>query len=292
MSTCHDHQYLDLVRHVIAKGVRKPNRTGVDTIGVFGYHMRFDLRDGSIPLLTTKQMHTRSIIHELLWYLQGDTNIKYLTNNKVTIWDEWADENGDLGPVYGHQWRSWRQYKVVPAHVEGTEWIPNSYRVEFIDQIAALVDKLRTNPNDRRMIVSAWNVGELEDMALPPCHYTFQCYVKPNAVGDLELSLMLNQRSCDVGLGVPFNIVQYSILLRMLAWVVGMVPGELIWNGGDVHIYENHVEPLLGQLTNQPYPSPVLSFARSVNSIDDFKYEDFQILGYQSHGKIPMVVAV
>jgi thymidylate synthase len=275
MSSYHDYQYLDLVRHVIAKGVRKPNRTGVDTIGVFGYQMRFDLRDGTIPMLTSKKMHTKSIIHELLWYLQGGTNTQYLVDNGVTIWDEWADENGNLGPVYGHQWRHWL----------GSDGIE-------VDQVAMLVDKLRNAPNDRRMIVSAWNVGDLNRMALPPCHYAFQCYVTPKPDGKPELSLLLNQRSCDVGLGVPFNIVQYSILLRMLAWVAGMVPGEFIWNGGDVHVYENHIEPLLTQVGNNPYASPTLSFTRDVNDIDGFQYDDFKILGYTSHGKIPMEVAV
>jgi thymidylate synthase len=285
MSAYHDTQYLDLVRRVLDHGVRKPNRTGVDTLGVFGHQMIFNLDDGTIPLLTTKMMHVRSIIHEILWYLQGGTNIQYLKDNNVSIWDEWADENGNLGPVYGHQWRNWNTHQ--------RQWISSSeYRDVTVDQIAILVDKLKNNPNDRRLIVSAWNVGELEQMALPPCHYAFQCYVTPDPNGPGELSLMLNQRSCDVGLGVPFNVVQYSILLRMLAEVTGLRPGRFIWNGGDVHVYTNHVDGLREQLERVPLPSPRFEFARRVESIDDFKYDDFKIIDYSSHSKIHLPVAV
>lgn len=327
MPAYHDKQYLDLVTHVMEHGVRKPNRTGVDTVSVFGHQMRFDLRDGSIPMLTTKKMHTRSIIHEILWYLQGADNIKYLNDNKVTIWDEWADENGYLGPVYGKQWRQWPIYEIEEWDNPSDE--PLYYvHATHIDQISELINRLRNNPNDRRMIVSAWNVGQLHEMALPPCHYTFQCYTKPMTVKErilwasksyyvydlfnvpedriesmldevgvpkYELSLMLNQRSCDIGLGVPFNIVQYSILLRMLAEVTNMAPGEFIWNGGDAHIYVNHFDALHQQLKNAQvsmYPSPTFRFAREITDIDDFKYEDFVIDGYESWPVIKMDVAV
>lgn len=304
----HDRQYLELVRTVLDKGVYKPNRTGVGTLSIFGHQMKFDLRDQTIPMLTTKKMFTRGIIHEILWYLQGADNIKYLKDNNVTIWDEWAREDGGLGPVYGFQWRKW----------------PTA--TGDIDQIARLVDKLKNNPNDRRMIVSAWNVGQLEEMALPPCHYVFQCYARPLTtmervyeagrlyhsseiientndttvdgwldevnIPKYELSLLLNQRSCDVGLGVPFNIVQYSILTRMLAHVANMTPGDFIWNGGDVHVYENHVAALEEQLKRTPLQSPTFRFARKIDSIDDFKYDDFEIVNYSSHPTIKMDVAV
>ena len=293
----HDLDYLRLVSIALSQGIQKPNRTGVDAYSIFGFQMRFDLRDGTIPMLTTKKMHTKSIIHELLWYLQGGTNIKYLTDNGVTIWDEWADEKGNLGPVYGKQWRNWEGPAKFESYSDFStgeqcddegEYFPG----DVIDQVAVLVDKLKNNPNDRRLIVSAWNVGELEDMALPPCHYAFQCFVTPKEDGPSELSLMLNQRSCDVGLGVPFNIVQYSILLRMLAEVVGMVPGEFIWNGGDIHVYENHREQLKDQLRRVPHPSPTLRFTRKVTDIDDFRFEDFEIVDYTSHPAIRMDVAV
>jgi thymidylate synthase len=266
----HDLQYLDLIEYIIKCGVWKENRTGVRTKSVFGQQMIFDLSDGTIPLLTTKQMHTKSIIHELLWYLMGTGNIKYLQDNGVRIWNEWANEHGDLNRVYGVQWRHW----MGPNNIE-------------TDQIAVLVDTLKNNPNDRRMMVSAWNVGELDQMALPPCHFHFQCYVANN-----KLSMMLNQRSCDVGLGIPFNIVQYSLLLRMLAEVTDLEPGELIWNGGDVHIYENHIHLLAEQVHREVYPSPTFKFARKVTDIDDFKFEDFIIEGYEAHPSIKMNVAV
>ena len=322
----HDKQYLDLVQHVMDNGVYKGDRTGTGTYSVFGYTMRFDLRDGTIPMLTSKKMHTKSIIHEILWYLQGADNAKYLQDNGITIWDEWTDADGYLGPIYGKQWRLWTSNKL--CEYETTPDGRTTYLVDtiHIDQIASLVDKLRNSPDDRRMIVSAWNVADLGEMRLPPCHYVFQCRTRPlsqrervlyasrqYSVYDLtnvpsteidvildnagvptrELSLMLNQRSCDVGLGVPFNIVQYSILLRMLAEVVNMAPGEFIWNGGDVHIYANHVEGLKEQLARPLlYQSPTLTFARPVESIDDFQYSDFVIQGYESHPKIPLPVAV
>ena len=269
MSQWHDFQYFHIVRHAL-KGVNKTDRTGTGTRSVFGHEERFALTDGSIPLLTTKKMHTKSVIHELLWYLRGDTNTKYLNENGVTIWDEWATESGELGPVYGEQWRA---------------WVDNTGRC--IDQIANVVEMLRTNPDSRRMVVSAWNVGQLEDMALPPCHYSFQFWT-----ADGKLSMIMNQRSCDVGLGVPYNIVQYSILLRMIAQVTGFVPGELIWRGGDVHVYNNHIEALTEQVERDPYPSPILKLNPNVKEIDDFKYSDFDIVGYKSHPKITMEVSV
>jgi thymidylate synthase len=292
----HDLPYLDLIEYIIKCGVWKENRTGIRIKSVFGQQMIFDLSDGTIPLLTTKQMHTKSIIHELLWYLMGTGNIKYLQDNGVRIWNEWADENGDLGPVYGQQWRKWKTQPI--NHPEAPKvldmpWftaagLTRTYTYpDEIDQIAVLIDTLKNNPNDRRMIVSAWNVGEIDQMALPPCHYMFQCYVANN-----KLSMILNQRSCDVGLGIPFNIVQYSLLLRMLAEVTNLEPGELIWNGGDVHIYENHIHLLAEQVHREVYPSPTFKFARRVTDIDDFKFEDFLIEGYQSHPSIKMTVAV
>jgi thymidylate synthase len=330
----HDAEYNKLVEYILENGVRKPNRTGIDTIGVFAYQMRFDLRDGTIPLLTTKKMHTRSIIHEILWYLKGDGNIQYLKDNNVTIWDEWADENGNLGPVYGVQWRKWPTYqprgdqaRYVFNDQDATR---DNWYVEGtpIDQITNVINALRYNPWDRRMIVSAWNVAEISNMALPPCHYTFQFYTRPMSyeerlelfgrkydMNDLfwemsqtgetieqvldsidfptyELSLMLNQRSCDVGLGVPFNVVQYSILLRMFCEVANMLPGEFIWSGADVHVYENHIDALKEQITRTPYPSPTFKFGRVVNHIDDFTFDDFVIENYESHPTIKMDVAV
>lgn len=319
--TYHDQTYLELISYVLEEGVRKENRTGVPTFGVFGCTMRFNLKDGSIPLLTTKKMHVRSIIHELLWYLNAGDNVQYLHDNGVTIWDEWAAKDGSLGPVYGYQWRKWKKYIEIPEHVMGYEYVPREFKVDEIDQIAGLIRTLKGNPDDRRMIVTAWNVADLGYMALPPCHYSFQCYTKPrpsvDCIWDLstksgltsfetskveelfkehnvptrELSMIVNQRSCDVGLGVPFNIVQYSLLLRMLCEVVNMTPGELIWNGGDVHIYENHLAQLKEQIVRQPFESPTFKFARKVDSIDGFKYEDFVIEGYQSHAAIKMDVA-
>lgn len=282
----HDVPYLNMVQDIFDNGVLKPNRTGVDTYSVFSRQMRFNLKDGSIPLLTTKKMHTRSIIYEILWYLRGETNIKYLNDNNVTIWDEWADENGELGPVYGYQWRKWSI--VTGTRIEMEDGVKVIKPVtKHIDQIAQLIDTLKRNPNDRRLIVSAWNVGQLPAMALPPCHYAFQFWV-----GDGKLSCMLNQRSCDVGLGVPFNIVQYSIITHMIAHVTGLEPGEFIWNGGDVHIYVNHIDPLKRQLKRKPHPSPYLTLNPDVNNIDDFVYEDFEIHDYQCHPGIKMEVAV
>lgn len=280
----HDTGYLKLVQDILVNGTIKENRTGMDTISVFSRQLRFNLNDESIPLLTTKKMHTRSIIHELLWYLMGESNIKYLQDNGVRIWNEWADENGDLGPVYGHQWRKWP--KVHPTIINWEGKNPTA-KITEIDQIGNVINMLRTNPNDRRMIVSAWNVADVEDMALPPCHYAFQFYVADN-----KLSCMLNQRSCDVPLGVPFNIVQYSILTRMIAQVTGFEAGEFIWNGGDVHIYMNQIEAMGEQITRTPYPSPRLILNPDIKEINDFKYDDFDIVGYEHHPIIKMEVSV
>lgn len=282
----HDYPYIDLVYDILENGVRKSNRTGVDTISVFGRQMRFDLSDGSIPMLTTKKMHVRSIIHEILWYLQGNTNVKYLQDNNVRIWNEWADENGNLGPVYGYQWRKWP--KAVGAKINWETDPPTAeVEYEYIDQVSKVIETLKKNPNDRRMIVNSWNVAMLDEMALPPCHYTYQFYV-----ADGKLSCKLTQRSCDVGLGVPFNIVQYSILTHMFAKVTRYQPGEFIWEGGDVHIYENHIEPLREQCSRKPFASPYLKLDPTIRDIDNFKYEDFEIVGYQSHPTVKMEVAV
>ena len=262
-------QYLDLVRHVLDEGAPKKDRTGVGTLAVFGYQMRFDLKE-SFPCLTTKKLHLRSIIRELLWFLKGDTNIAYLKKHKVSIWDEWADENGDLGPVYGKQWRSW-------TGADGRS----------VDQIQRLIDLLETDPDSRRMLVNAWNVGQLEEMALTPCHCLFQFYVAQG-----KLSCQLYQRSCDVGLGLPFNIPSYSLLTLMLSQVCGLEPGEFVWSGGDVHIYLNHVDPLKEQLTRQPRPLPTMTIKDRDQDIFHFRYDDFELLGYDPHPAIRMEIAV
>ena len=261
--------YLDLLSHVLRHGVEKSDRTGTGTLSVFGYQMRFDLAKG-FPLLTTKKLHTRSIIHELLWFLQGSTNIDYLRANKVTIWDEWANAQGELGPVYGYQWRSW------PAG-DG----------RHIDQMAQVVDSIQNNPDSRRHIVCAWNVGDVDKMALPPCHVLFQFYV-----ADDKLSCQLYQRSCDIFLGVPFNIASYSLLTAMIAQVTGLQPGEFIHTLGDAHIYLNHLEQVKLQLTREPRPLPVLKLNPEVKSIFDFRYEDFSIEGYEPHPHIKGKIAV
>ena len=262
-------QYLDLMGHVLNNGTQKHDRTGTGTISTFGYQMRFDLSKG-FPLLTTKKLHLRSIIYELLWFLTGDTNIAYLKENKVRIWDEWADENGELGPVYGHQWRSWPK--------------PNG---DHIDQITQLVEQLKDNPDSRRHIVSAWNVSDVENMALPPCHCLFQFYV-----ADGKLSCQLYQRSADTFLGVPFNIASYALLTMMLAQVCDLKPGDFIHTFGDVHIYSNHLEQVELQLSREPKPLPVMNINPNVRSIFDFKYEDFQLLNYEPHPHIKGAVAV
>ncbi|MCL4803167.1 MAG: thymidylate synthase [Anaerolineae bacterium] len=262
-------QYLDLMRHVLENGTRKEDRTGVGTISVFGYQMRFDLVDG-FPLVTTKKVHLRSIIHELLWFLRGETNVRSLQENGVTIWDEWADETGELGPVYGHQWRSW-------AAADG----------HTIDQIAQVVEQIKSKPDSRRHIVSAWNVGEIDRMALPPCHCLFQFYV-----ADGRLSCQLYQRSADIFLGVPFNIASYALLLMMVAQVTDLVPGEFVHTLGDAHLYLNHLEQVNLQLTREPFPLPTMALNPTVRSIFDFRYEDFTLGDYQSHPRIAAPIAV
>ena len=261
--------YLDLLRHIQAHGTVKNDRTGTGTISTFGYQMRFDLSEG-FPVLTTKRLHLRSIIHELLWFLRGDTNIAYLRENGVTIWDEWADADGNLGPVYGSQWRSW------PA--------PDG---RHIDQIAQVVDQIERNPDSRRLIVSAWNVAEIDRMALPPCHALFQFYV-----ADGRLSCQLYQRSADVFLGVPFNIASYALLTMMIAQVTGLVPGEFVHTLGDAHIYLNHREQVALQLTRTPRPLPVMRINPDVRSIIGFRYEDFSLDGYDPYPSIKAPVAV
>ena len=262
-------QYLDLCKRVLTEGTEKHDRTGTGTISVFGHQMRFDLADG-FPLLTTKKLHLKSIIYELLWFLQGDTNVKYLQEHGVRIWNEWADENGELGPVYGHQWRSWPDYN------GGT-----------IDQISNVVEQIKHNPDSRRMIVSAWNVAEVEKMALPPCHSLFQFYV-----ADGKLSLQLYQRSADIFLGVPFNIASYALLLQMMAQVTGLKAGTFVHTFGDAHIYLNHLEQVKLQLTREPRPLPQMHINPDVKDIFSFKYEDFQLEGYNPHPHIAGAVSV
>jgi len=261
--------YLDLLSHILENGAEKGDRTGTGTRSVFGYQMRFNLAEG-FPILTTKKLHIRSIIHELLWFLQGDTNIKYLQDNKVSIWDAWADENGNLGPVYGHQWRSW------PAG-----------NGETIDQIANLVNSLKNNPNSRRHIVSAWNVADVDNMALPPCHCLFQFYVANG-----KLSCQLYQRSADVFLGVPFNIASYALLTHMLAIVCDLEVGDFVHTFGDAHLYNDHLEQARLQVTRKPMSLPQLKINRKVASIFDFKFEDFEIMDYESHPHIKAKVSV
>lgn len=262
-------QYHDLLQHILDNGTKKEDRTGTGTISVFGYQMRFDLSEG-FPCVTTKKLHLRSIIHELLWFLQGDTNIKYLKDNQVRIWDEWADENGNLGPVYGYQWRSW------PDGHGGT-----------IDQITKLVDSLKNNPDSRRHIVSAWNVADVDNMALPPCHTLFQFYV-----ADGKLSCQLYQRSADTFLGVPFNIASYALLTMMLAQVCGYEPGDFVHTFGDAHIYSNHLEQVELQLSRDCRPLPTMKINPEVKNIFDFKYEDFELINYDPHPHIKGEVAV
>jgi thymidylate synthase len=261
--------YEDLLRDVLANGAHKSDRTGTGTRSVFGRQLRFDLAEG-FPLITTKRVHFKSIAYELLWFLRGESNVGWLRDNGVTIWDEWADERGELGPVYGVQWRSW------PAP-DGTH----------IDQIAQVIDQLRSNPDSRRIIVSAWNVADIPDMALAPCHAFFQFYV-----ADGRLSCQLYQRSADMFLGVPFNIASYALLTLMVAQQVGLEPGEFVWTGGDVHIYDNHLEQVAEQLSRDPFPAPTLRFARKPESIFDYTFEDFVVADYQHHPAIRAAVAV
>jgi thymidylate synthase len=262
-------QYLDLMRHVRLHGVKKEDRTGTGTCSVFGHQMRFDLEQG-FPLVTTKKLHLRSIIYELLWFIKGETNVKYLRENKVTIWDEWADANGDLGPVYGAQWRSW------PARDGGT-----------IDQLADVIARIKKSPDSRRLIVTAWNPADVDKMALPPCHNMFQFYVANG-----KLSCQLYQRSADIFLGVPFNIASYALLTHMIAKVTGLGVGDFVHTLGDAHIYSNHLEQADLQLTRKPKPLPQLVIKRDISSIDDFQFEDFEITGYDPDPSIKAPVAV
>lgn len=262
-------QYLDLCRHILDNGVKKEDRTGTGTVSVFGYQMRFNLAEG-FPLLTTKKMHLKSIIYELLWFLRGDTNIKYLNEHGVTIWDEWADENGDLGPIYGYQWCSWR-----------------TRNGETVDQITEVIRDIKTNPNSRRLLVSAWNVGEIGQMALPPCHCFFQFYVAGG-----KLSCQMYQRSADVFLGVPFNIASYALLTMMIAQVCGLQLGEFIHTFGDTHIYLNHMEAVNLQLSREPRPLPLMRLNPEISSIFDFHYEDFKLLNYDPHPSIKGAISV
>jgi thymidylate synthase len=262
-------QYLDLMQHVKENGIKKEDRTGTGTLSVFGYQMRFNLASG-FPLVTTKKCHVRSIFHELLWFLKGDTNIKYLKDNGVSIWDEWADELGNLGPVYGSQWRSWP----TPSG-------------DKIDQISNIINQIKTNPDSRRIIVSAWNVSEIENMALPPCHAFFQFYVADN-----KLSCQLYQRSADIFLGVPFNIASYALLTMMVAQVCGLELGDFVHTLGDAHLYSNHLEQVDLQLSRSPYELPTLKINSKINDIFGFSYEDFELLNYKSHDPIKAAVAV
>lgn len=262
-------QYLQLMQDILDNGIQKGDRTGTGTISTFARQMRFDLSEG-FPVITTKKLHLRSIIYELLWFLKGDTNISYLKENGVSIWDEWADEEGNLGPVYGKQWRAW----------ETTDG-------KVIDQISEVIQQIKNNPNSRRLLVNAWNVGEISKMALPPCHYSFQFYV-----ADGKLSCMLNQRSADFFLGVPFNIASYALLTHMIAQQCDLEVGEFIWSGGDVHLYANHLEQAKLQLTRKPYPLPKLVIKRKPESIFDYQHEDFELVGYESHPLIKAPVSV
>ncbi len=261
--------YLDLLRHIRARGARKTDRTGTGTLSVFGHQLRFDLSQG-FPLVTTKKVHVRSVVYELLWFLRGDTNVRWLQERGVSIWDEWADEGGELGPIYGRQWRAW------PRPDGGT-----------IDQMSRAVEALRSDPDSRRIIVSAWNVGELDRMALAPCHALFQLYVAGGA-----LSCQLYQRSADFFLGVPFNIASYALLTHMLAQQCDLAPGELVWTGGDCHLYLNHLEQADVQLQREPYPPPRLHIRRRPPSLFEYQYEDFEFVGYRHHPAIPAAVAV
>jgi len=262
-------QYLDLMKHVLEHGTKKEDRTGTGTLSVFGYQMRFNLSEG-LPLLTTKKLHIKSIIYELLWFLRGETSIRYLQEHGVNIWNEWADENGELGPVYGAQWRSW-------TTADGRS----------IDQISRVIDEIKSNPDSRRLIVSAWNVGEISKMALPPCHLLFQFYVANG-----KLSCQLYQRSADIFLGVPFNIASYALLTMMIAQVCSLQPGEFVHTLGDTHLYSNHIEQALLQLTRMPFPLPQMRIDPSITSIFDFDYSDFELVNYNAHPHIKAEVAV
>ncbi|MCL2560215.1 MAG: thymidylate synthase [Turicibacter sp.] len=264
-----EHQYLDLIKHILKNGEHKSDRTGTGTTSVFGHQIRFDLSE-EFPLLTTKKVHWKSVVHELLWFVAGDTNVKYLQDNGVRIWNEWADEDGNLGPVYGHQWRSWEA-------VDG----------RVIDQFSDVIEQIKTNPDSRRLLVNAWNIGDLDKMALPPCHMMFQFYVSNG-----KLSCQLYQRSADVFLGVPFNIASYALLTLMVAHVTGLKPGEFVHTFGDAHIYDNHTEQVNEQVSREPKPFPKLKINRQVDSVFDFKFEDFDLVDYDPHPLIKGKVSV
>ena len=276
-------QYHDLCRHILDNGVRKEDRTGTGTLSVFGYQSRYDLSKG-FPIITTKKLHWPSIAHELLWFLSGDTNTKYLRENNVKIWNEWADEDGNLGPVYGKQWRSWDTftlYEIGPYNAKRSDYEGT------IDQIANVIEQIKTNPDSRRLMVNAWNVGELDEMALPPCHFAFQFYV-----ANERLSCQLYQRSGDVFLGIPFNIASYALLTYMIAHVTGLEVGEFVHTIGDAHIYTNHIEQVETQLTRDFKTLPQLRIKRQVTDIDDFTFDDFEIVGYEAHPHIKGEVAI
>lgn len=262
-------QYLNLLEHLLVNGQLKQDRTGVGTLSIFGHQMRFDLKQG-FPLLTTKKLYTKSIIHELLWFLKGDTNIQYLHDNNVHIWDEWADDKGDLGPIYGHQWRSW-----------------TGANGQIIDQISNVIHEIKTNPNSRRLIVSAWNVAEVDQMALPPCHVLFQFYVTNG-----KLSCQLYQRSCDVFLGLPFNIASYALLIHLIAYECKLDVGEFVWTGGDTHLYQSHINQALIQIRRHPKQLPYVEFFDPPESIFDFEYENIKIINYYAHSHIKAPIAV
>jgi len=312
-------QYEKMVKDILETGVQKRDRTGTGTISLFAYQARFNLQDG-FPCLTTKKMHLRSIIYELLWFLKGDTNIKYLNDNGVTIWDEWASADGDLGPIYGKQWRRWK-HVFIDKIARRKNRKSYKHTIETIDQIAQVIEALKTNPNDRRMIVSAWNPGEAKDMKLPPCHLLFQFWSRelskqekydliyerfPKFINNgidrttnlmkkgpqRALSCQLYQRSCDVGLGVPFNIASYALLTMMVAQVVNMVPEEFIWVGGDIHIYNNHIDKLKKQIKRKPFALPKMIINNRGQSIDDFVYEDFELRDYECHPGIKLDISV
>lgn len=280
-------QYFEMMRHILTNGVRKSDRTGTGTTSVFGYQMRFNLTEG-FPLITTKKIFLKGVIYELLWFLRGDTNIKYLRDNGVSIWNEWADNEGNLGPVYGYQWRHWPVFNFVPGHAGAdNEWVPEGYVSSEIDQITKVVERIKARPDDRRLIVSAWNVADVDKMKLPPCHCLFQFYV-----ADGKLSCLLYQRSCDTFLGVPFNIASYALLTMMVAQTCGLGLGEFVWTGGDVHIYSNHMEQVSTQLSRELRALPTMRLNPAVNDLFGFKYEDFTLEGYDPHPAIKAPVAV
>ena len=281
-------QYLDLLRHILEQGTEKSDRTGTGTVSVFGYQMRFDLSEG-FPLVTTKKVHLKSVIHELLWFISGNTNVKYLRDNGVTIWDEWADEKGGLGPVYGKQWRSWVAPTLIPGapYADHSGWDEEHWDVQYIDQLSDVIRQIESNPDSRRHIVTAWNPADITKVALPWCHCFFQFYVANG-----KLSCQLYQRSCDTFLGVPFNIASYALLTMMVAQVCGLEPGEFIWTGGDTHIYSNHMEQVTLQLSRDPRPLPAMRINPTVTDLFKFKYEDFELVGYEPHPGIKAPVAV